>query len=448
MWKSLLALLSIVLASPCLAEAREVGVTVYNSDIAVVKDIRTVRLDRGINEISMDEIAAFIDPTSVRLKIGGKGRIDVFEQNFEYDLVSPDKLLHKYLEEEVRITTEDGTEYEGRLIGYDSLNLVLELPGGGVAMVSRGKVTDVVLPAGGKGLIVKPTLFWKLSATHSTSAQMEAAYITDRIKWHAEYVAVLGEDEKSLGLASWVSIDNRSGATYPDAKLKLIAGDIHRVREKRAPVPMEILDRADMARAPEFEEKAFFEYHMYTLDQPTTVRDKQVKQIQLFPETDVHARKEFNFNYAKGGGVRVVMRFENSEEAGLGKPLPAGKVRVYKQDVDGSLEFIGEDLIDHTPRDEEVKLYIGDAFDIVVNRERTDYARLSDRVIRETFEIEVSNHKDQPVTVTISEPQYGDWDIQRPSHDYEKVRSDLADFELDVPAGGDVVLTYTVRRRF
>jgi hypothetical protein len=427
--------------------ARDLRVTVYNSNIGVVKDVRPAELERGINELSMDEIASRIDPTSVRLSVDGRGQIDIIEQNFEYDLISPDKLLQKYLEDTVDITTEDAKQYRGTLLGFDSRNLVIELDMGGVALVSRAKVTDVVLPPGQKGLIVKPTLFWKVNSSRATPAQIEVAYITEGMNWHAEYVATLGDRDDTIGLVSWVSIDNQSGATYPDARLKLVAGEIHRVRDKMVRGGRDVMLEA--APAPlRFEEKAFFEYHMYTLEGTSTIKDREVKQIQLFPEKDVLAEKQYNYDHRKGTGVMVVMRFENSEDAGLGIPLPEGKVRVFKADTDGSLEFLGEDRIDHTPKDEEVKLYVGDAFDIVVERQRTDFTKVSDRVVIETYEITVRNHKHEAITLVVTEHIYGDWDIRKPSHAYEKIKADAVEFSLPVEADGEVVLTYTVRRKF
>jgi hypothetical protein len=440
-----LILLCVLLTGVGSIEGRDLSVTVYNSNIGVVKDIRHTKFERGINEISMDEIASRIDPTSVRLSIGGSGRVDVMEQNFEYDLVSPDKLLQKYLEDRIDIATEDARQYSGRLLGFDNRNVVLGLEAGGVAIVSRDKITDVVLPPGDKGLIVKPTLFWTVNSSRATSAEMEVAYITEGMNWHAEYVATLAETEDEIGLASWVSIDNQSGAAYEDAKLKLIAGDIHRVQEQRFLAPG--LIEADRAAMPKLEEKAFFEYHMYTLEGPTTLRDREVKQIQLFPESGVAAEKQYNYDFRKGRGVRVVMRFENSQDNGLGIALPKGKVRVFKADVDGSLELLGEDQIDHTPRDEEVKLYIGDAFDIVVERERKDYQKISDRQVVETYEIEIANHKTDDIALVITEHIYGSWSITSSSHRYEKVKADAVEFKVPVEADGSVILTYTVRRR-
>jgi hypothetical protein len=305
------------------------------------------------------------------------------------------------------------------------------------------KVKDIVLPPGQKGLVVKPTLFWSVEASRATSAEMEVAYLTDGINWHAEYVAAIAEDEKSLGLSAWVSIDNQSGATYPDAKLKLIAGDVHRVQ------PQIMMAKYDMLRAeaaPRLEEKAFFEYHMYTLGGTSTIKEKEVKQIQLFPETTVPAAKLYNFDAYKGNGVRVVVKFDNSKKGGLGIPLPAGKVRVFKADADGSLEFLGEDEIDHTPRDEEVKLYVGDAFDVVATREQKNLNKISDRVLEETFEVSIANHKDADITVTVDEHFYGEWKLRNPSHPYKKIKSDTAEFEMPVGANSTAVLSYTVRR--
>jgi len=438
-----LAGIALALVFSAAVQASDLRVTVYNSNMGVVRESRPAQLERGTNDVSITDVAARIDPTSVRIDISGQGDISVLEQNFEYDLVNPDKLLQKYLDETLNVTTTDGKSYEGKLIGFDGGNLVLDEGAEGVALVSRDKVKDVVLPPADKGLVVKPTLFWRVEASEATSAGMEVSYITDGIDWHAEYVATLGQDEKSLGLSAWVSVDNQSGATYPGARLKLVAGEIHRVQEK-GPVVMYEMTRAE--GAPRLEEKPFFEYHMYTLAGTTTIREKEVKQIQLFPETTTPATKQYNFDATKGTGVRVVMQFENSAKSGLGIPLPAGKVRVFKPDTDGSLEFLGEDEIDHTPRDEKVKVYVGDAFDVVVTRNQTNFNRVSDHVFVESYEIAIANHKDSDITLTVSEHIYGEWKITTSSHAYKKVKADTAEFEVPVPANGSVTLSYTVRR--
>jgi hypothetical protein len=440
--------LSLMLLSVFPVLAEDLAVTVYNSNMGVIKDSRSFDLDRGYNEISMVEIAARIDPTSVRISLQGQGDITVVEQNFQYDLLSPAKLLEKYLDDRVSLVTEGGKEFEGTLLGFDGSNLVIEVDGG-VAMVSREQVTDINLPPSRKGLIVKPTLVYQVYASRATGAAAEVAYMTDGMNWHAEYVAVVGEDDKSMDISSWVSIDNKSGATYENARLKLIAGDVHRVAKKGAPMMAEAPMDVRYAAPPQpIEEKAFFEYHMYTVPRPTTIKDREVKQIQFLPETAIDAEKVYNFDAQRGENVRVVMEFENSEDNNLGVPLPAGKVRVYKADDDGSLEFIGEDSMDHTPKDEDVKVYVGDAFDIVAERARTEFDRVSDRVVVETYEVKLRNHKDGAIVVIVSEHIYGDWSIRKSSHDYEKKKADLVEFRIPVEVDGETILTYTVRRRY
>ena len=426
----------------------DLAVTVYNSNIGVVKHTRSFDLKRGYNEVSMVDIAARIDATSVRIDITGQGDITVVEQNFQYDLLSPGKLLEKYLDDRVSLVTDDGKEFEGTLLGFDGASIVLESEDGGVSVISRDKVGDISLPPSRKGLIVKPTLVYQVHASRGTEAAAEVAYITEGMNWHAEYVAVLGKYDETMDISSWVSIDNRSGATYEDAVLKLIAGEVHRVA-KKAPMMLDATMDARYAAAPQpIEEKAFFEYHMYTVPRPTTIKDREVKQIQFLPGTAVAAEKVYNFDAHKSENVRVVMEFENSEANNLGVPLPAGKIRVYKADEDGSLEFIGEDTMDHTPKDEEVKVYVGNAFDIVAERARTDVDRVSDRVVIEAFEIKLRNHKDEDIEVIVSEHIYGDWSIRKSSHEYEKKKADLVEFKIPVATDGEAVLNYTVRRRY
>jgi len=440
--------LSILLVWVLPVQAEDLAVTVYNTNLGVIKDARVFELKSGYNEISMVDIAARIDPTSVRINLDGQGEITVVEQNFQYDLLSPGKLLEKYLDDSVMLVTEGGKEFEGKLLGFDNSSMVVEVDRGGVVIVSREQVTDVSLPPGRKDLIVKPTLVYQVYASRNTTATAEVAYMTEGMNWHAEYVAVLGEDDDTMEISSWVSVDNRSGATYEEARLKLIAGDVHRVPKKGIEAPEAAMEMRYAAAPQPIEEKAFFEYHMYTVPRPTTIRDREVKQIQFLPETDIETEKIYNFDAQKGTSVRVVMEFENSRDNNLGVPLPGGKVRVFKADDDGSLEFIGEDSIDHTPKDEDVKVYVGDAFDIVAERKRTNYDRVSDRVVVESYEIRVRNHKDEAIEVVVSEHIYGDWSIRESSHEYEKQKADLVEFVLPVGVDGETVLTYTVRRRY
>ena len=270
------------------------------------------------------------------------------------------------------------------------------------------------------------------------------------MNWHAEYVAVTGEKTDKLEISSWVSIENRSGATYENAKLKLMAGDVRIIQERG---PFDGRERfvaftQEAKKAPGFEEKAFFEYHLYTLTRPTTLKDRQTKQISLFDPATVSSQREYIFDAQKNPKrVQVNLVFDNEKKAGLGLPLPAGKVRVYQKDDDGSLEFVGEDRIEHTPKDEEVRLVVGSAFDLTAEREMTDTKRIADRVREESYRIKLRNHKDENVQITVMEHFWGDWTILEASHPYDKKSATTAEFNVLVEADKETIITYRVRRK-
>jgi hypothetical protein len=319
-----------------------------------------------------------------------------------------------------------------------------------------------------EGLITKPTLVWKLATEKLGQQLIEVAYQTAGINWQADYNAILNLNDTKLDLGGWVTINNQSGATYKDAKLKLIAGD---VRHEESPRPRRMAMRGAIALGAEaggFEEKAFFEYHLYTLGRPATVAQNQTKQIELLKVADVPVKKVFLYDgapqYRFYGGlnndanygsdspnkkVNVVVEVKNSKENNLGMALPKGKMRLYKRDeADGSLEFIGEDEIDHTPKDETIKLHIGDAFDIVGERKRTDFhVDASSHVITESFEIRVRNHKTEPVEVLVKETLYrwNNWEITESNQKWTKYDSNTIHFPVKVDKDGEQVVTYTVR---
>jgi hypothetical protein len=329
----------------------------------------------------------------------------------------------------------------------DASALTVQMADGGIRIINREQIADLGLAELPEGLITRPTLVWTLDSDVSGSQQAEVRYLTKQINWHAEYVATIAADETKLELAGWVSIDNRSGATYKDAKLKLIAGDVNRVQEQRYSRPEMAMLRAGTKADAGFEEKEFFEYHLYTLPRPSTIRDNEIKQLALFAPANVTAKKIFTYNGAQDGKkVRVNMEFVNSESAGLGMPLPKGVIRVMKADTDGSLEFIGEDRIDHTPKNEKVRVYLGNAFDIVGERTQKDRRQITNRTTEEDFEIVLRNHKSEAVTVVVSERQWGDWDIVANSHEHTKKDANTSEWQIDVPVDGETKLTYTVRR--
>jgi hypothetical protein len=452
-------------------EGEGIALTIYNQNFGVVREKRNVDVKEKMGTIQFTDVASQIDGTSVQFKSITDPQATVLEQNYEFDLVSADKLLEKYIDKQITVLTKDGSRYSGSLQSFDANQLVIRQEGekGGIVMVQRGdNVKDIQFDALPEGLITKPTLVWKLATEKMGQQLIEVAYQTAGINWQADYNAILNPNDTKLDLGGWVTINNQSGATYKDAKLKLIAGDVRRVQPQ---VETGFMYRAmgmAKAAAPGFEEKAFFEYHLYTLGRPATVAQNQTKQIELLKAADVPVKKVFLYDgapqYRFYGGlnndasygsedsnkkVNVVVEVKNSKENNLGMPLPKGKMRLYKRDeADGSLEFIGEDEIDHTPKDETIKLHIGDAFDIVGERKRTDFhVDASSHVITESFEIRVRNHKTEPVDVLVKETLYrwNNWEITESNQKWTKYDANTIHFPVKVDKDGEQVITYTVR---
>jgi hypothetical protein len=425
-----------------------VALTVYNQNFALVKDVRSLDLQRGNPEVRLDDVAAQIDPTSVHFAaLDHPDAVAVLEQNYQYDVANADRLLERYLNQAVTVRMKEGGDRSGTLLSFDGGSIVLQ-DAKGASVVNRAEVRDIGLGEVPGGLVVKPTLFWKLASDRTGSERVEVSYLTNGVNWHAEYVAVVNAQDTGLIMNGWVSLDNQSGATYENAKLKLVAGDVHRVTPPPpAPIPYDMMRKEALAAAqPQFTESGFFEYHIYTLERPATVADKETKQLALFPSAAAVAKKVITYDGARDGNkVAIRMEFENTKKNGLGMALPAGKVRVYKEDTDKALEFVGEDLIDHTPRDEKVRLFLGNAFDIVGERVQSNYKELSSRSHEESYSIEIRNHKDAAQQVTIIEHLNGDWKITDKSTDFVKKDSRTAEFPVTVPANGSVKVTYTVR---
>ena len=426
-----------------------VAVTIYNQDLGLVKEVRELEFQKGKSVIKFTDVAAQIDPTSVHFKpVDVPDKVAILEQNYQYDLVSSSKILQKYVDKEIEIFTKQDKSYKGQLLSYSKDNLTLKEPEGAIRIVRLEEVRDMYFPSLPEGLITKPTLVWLLDSQVSGKRKAEVSYLTSGINWHAEYVAVVDQLDRNLELAGWVSIDNRSGATYEDAKVKLIAGEVHRVREERIPPRLAKDVFAAAAGAPQFEEKPFFEYHLYTLLRPSTIKDNEIKQVTLFPTTDVKVKKVFTYDGARDEKrVKVELEFKNSSTEGLGIPLPKGKIRVYKADVDKSLEFVGEDLIDHTPKDEKVRVFLGHAFDIVGERKRTDFRQLGEDVSEESYEIKLRNHKEEAVEVVVVEHfrAYVNWEILESNFKYEKKDASTIEFKIALEKDEEKILNYTVR---
>jgi len=437
---------------------KDVMVTIYNGNLGLVKDIRETRLPTGTTEVQFQDVAALIDPTSVHLKsLTDPAGLKILEQNYEYDLLSSQKLMEKYVGKRVRLYQADGTYHEATLLS--TAGPVYEING----QIHLGHNGRLVLPTLPENLVAKPTLVWLLRNQIAPAQKIEASYLTGGITWKADYVMVVNAADTRSDLTGWVTIDNKSGATYGNAALKLVAGDVNRAQSPRpSPKMMEMAARAgsaDEARR-DFVSEGFFEYHLYTLDGRTTIKDNQTKQLSLLSAADVPIQKHLVYYGAQdyyrsqygvpvsNQKVSVLIELRNTKENRLGVPLPKGKVRLYKADSSGSTQFIGEDWIDHTARDERVKIKVGEAFDIVGERVQKEWRKIAGNTWEVEWDISLRNHKKEDQTVTVIEPVPGDWQVLHATHKTEKPEAHTLKFEVPIPKEGAAKLTYRVRIRY
>jgi len=464
----LLGLMAVVNAqTPIAEEVSGLELTVYNQNLALVRDRRAIELQEGVNEVTFQDVAAQIDPSSVLVRslTDVTGTV-VLEQNYEYDIVSSQRLLERFVDHAIEIITEDGSAYRGTLLSGQQ-DVILGSADGMITMVRADQVREFTFPELPEGLITRPTLLWLLEAETEGDHDIEVTYLTEGVNWQADYVVLLDSQDQHVDVDAWITLNNTSGASYDRAKLKLVAGDIHRTAQPDA-YYAEDYGMAWVAAAPSVQERAFFEYHLYEIQRPVTVKDRQTKQIEFASASSVPASKYFVLDASQqpyygsspiteqGYGatdtqsVMVVLEFVNGAEEGLGIPLPKGRVRVYKEDVDGSAQLVGEDSIDHTPRDETVRLYVGDAFDIVAERKQTNFRKLGDRSVEETFEITIRNHKEEDVEVRVVEHLYrwSEWEITEETEEHTKVDARTVEYLLNVSEDDEATLTYTVLYRW
>ena len=441
-----------------------VSLTVYNQNFAIVKERRKMDLKQGVGVVRFPDVATTIVPETVQFSsLAPAGDAQVLEQNYEFDLLSADRLLEKYIDKKIGVITRDGGLIEGTLLSADPAQLVLA-GDQGIDLVPRGKnVKDIRFASLPSGLLTRPTLVWKVRSGQSGDHLVKVAYRADAINWRVDYRAVAAGDEKTLDLAGWVTINNQSGTAYTDAGLKLMAGDVHVVQPSESNVrelSMLELQKAIPKGGPAFEEKTFAEYHLYTLGRTTTLANAQTKQIELIKVDGIPVAKRYVFRTLAAvleaqpspgpGQVEVILEFKNSKEtrAGLGIPLPKGPFRVYQVDADRQTEFVGQDEIDHTPKDEPVRIRIGYAFDLAAQRVQTaNRARAGEKWTEQDWKITLRNHKDQPATIVVEEPLVGDrnWEILGKSQEYRKKDFRSIEFTADLPPNSEKNITYTVR---
>jgi hypothetical protein len=440
--------LGIALAAPA-------ELTVYNQGFGVVKDVRTINTNAGDGTITVSDVAKGIEPASVKFK-STDGKVSLNEQNYVYDLASNSKLLDKYIGETITVNSGN-TTYTGKLLSYaDGMLLDLGLNG----LVSVKDVTNIRYPVLPGGLITKPALVWNVYSSAAGTHPVEITYTTSGVDWTADYVATISGDEKTLDLDGWVTIDNNAGIPFSGVKLKLIAGQVQTVAKQSysdqyRTYASAAYEAAPMGggSAPSVSEQDFYEYHLYTVSTPLKIKDNQQKQIKMLSKDGVSVTKEYLYEgeqsywryYSEGQtNVKTVLKFTNSDANKLGIPLPAGKIKVYKPDDEGQLQFIGEDTIEHTPKDKELKITTGYAFDVKGERTVTDQ-QSGTRWDSETVEIKIKNSKSTEVTVTALEHLYGTWEITKTSQNYNKKDAYTIEYAIKVPANSEKTVSYTAK---
>ena len=449
--------------STSLSDQSDLNVTVYNSNIALVRDVRNLNLPSGAFRLKFMDIAATVNPATVHFRsLTDPDKLGVIEQNYEYDLLEPAKLLHKYVGKEVTLVRsyqDNGTtkheEIKATLLS-DNNGQVWKI---GNDIVTGGYAESYRFPDIPANLYDRPTLVMSLENSGARNQQIEASYLANNLSWNSDYVLTVSRDDKSADLDGWVTLVNNSGTAFHNARLQLVAGDLNRVADRTYMSRMELNAPVPAAKAaPQFEQESFSEYHLYTLGRRTSVEDKETKQISLLEGSNVPVEKIFvvngqNYYYRQSlapgqpqkDPVMVYYKFKNEEKAGLGMPLPAGNVRVYQKDSKGGILFAGEDRIAHTPKDENVSIHIGNAFDVVEERKQTDFKKIDTHTWEMEYQITLRNHKDNPITVQVNEPIGGDWEMLESSYKFTKTAAFAAQFNVPVEKNGTSVLKYRIR---
>jgi hypothetical protein len=437
-------------------------VTIYNQGFGVVRERRRLSLGKGRVELEFRDVAAQLEPNTVHLRaVDAADDLSVLEQNYRYDLLSPEKLLEKHVGKRIRVYRYDertGVEQvkEAELLSAEQ-GVVLRIDG----QISYGVPGRFAFPNIPPDLVEKPTLVWLLDS-RAARQDVEVTYLTRGLNWSADYVLALDAKDERVDLTGWVTLSNESGTSYDSAELKLVAGDVQRSTPEPAPpeVSRGSLGSGSVPRAPSVRQESLFEYHLYTLERPTSIRDKEKKQVALLEAKAVSVQKKLVLRGAehlyrgrhgeleKNRKIGVFLQFANTEQNRLGMPLPRGTVRVYKADQSGGMQFVGEDAIEHTPRDERVRIRLGDAFDVVADKKQLSYSALFECAAESEWELRLRNHKDRAERLEVYEPAGGDWEILSSSHPARRDDAHTFAFDLALPARGEVLLRYRVRVRW
>jgi hypothetical protein len=449
-----------------LRDQQQVAVTIYNENLALIKDSRRIELNQGENVLAWRDVSARIRPETALLRnLTQATGFSLVEQNFDFDLLTPQKLIEKYVGRKVQViktNPSNGVETaeEGTILSANE-GVVVQFADR-IESHPAGRLAFKAVP---ENLRDRPTLVVKLQQQNAGMQQLELSYLTAGLGWKADYVAELSGKDDRLDLNGWVTLTNQSGTTYKEARLQLVAGDVNQAREEMRDKNLYDLRSSVGAAAPAaMKEEGLFEYHLYSLDHATTIAEKQTKQVALLSASGIPVTKEFqlngnNYYYKSSLGdigqklkVGVFVEFTNSGQ-NLGVPLPKGVVRVYKKDSSNNAQFVGEDRIDHTPKNEKVRLKLGDAFDITADKKQTSFEKISgsgryNYNFEESFEILLKNAKNEAVEIKVIEPIPGDWEILSENHNHVKAASNTAIWKISVPAEGSSKLTYRVKVRY
>jgi len=443
------------------SDQTDLSITVYNSDLSLVRDVRNLALPGGTFQLKFMDIAASVNPATVHIRsLNDPALLSVLEQNYEYDLLEPAKLLAKYVGREVtllrpgRNAAGEQEEVKATLIA-DNNGPIWKI---GNEIVTGFNPAGIRFPELPDNLYDRPTLLWTLDNRGAQKQKVEVSYLAGRLSWKADYVLNVSRDESKADLDGWVTLVNDSGTAFQNARLQLVAGDLNRVPvQAQAKALGDFAVRAAASAAAPFQEEAFSEYHLYSLDRRTSVMNNETKQISLLDASNIPLEKTYevdgrDYYYRtsmKTGApvkdpVQVYYKFKNAEKSSLGMPLPAGTMRIYQADAHGETLFAGEDRIGHTPKDEEVSLHAGNAFDVVAERKETDYRSFGGNSYEMEYEITLRNHKTVPITVEVNEPIGGDWEILSSTYKWTKTAAFAAQFAVPVDKDGTSVLRYRV----
>ncbi|TGM13039.1 DUF4139 domain-containing protein [Leptospira selangorensis] len=445
------------------SDRKSVSVTIYNGGIGLVRETRVLNLTKGIRTLRFEDVPSQIIPQTVRVKGEDSKKLTVFEQNYEYDLISPERLMDKYIGKEVTLY-QDGkektTSVKAKLIANNG-SPVYQI-GNEVSLGYNGRVTVPTIP---ENLFAKPTLVWKLKNETEKAQTLEVSYQTNGLGWSADYILVLDKEENECDLNSWVTLNNNSGAEFKNAVLQLVAGKVNLISNRPAYSPnpryvkkSSVKEYEEMSdAAPEFNQENLSEYYLYTLDQPTNIGYNQTKQVQLFQSEGIEIKKYFVFenlpmyegNEKNFNNATIKYIFKNAKKNNLGRPLPQGTIRVFKADSKGRQQLLGEDTIDHTPENEDVKIKTGQAFDVVANGKRLSYEvfKLS-RGDKSTYSVEIRNRKKEAIEIRFYASLWGDWTITKSSHKFIKESSTKSYADVPLKANETVTLEYSVETRY